>query len=190
MDKTETRKRIEYLREQIAYHSRLYYDNDAPEISDYEYDMMFDELKRLEAENPELDSPSSPTHRVGGRASAKCAPVAHRVRMGSLTDVFSHEEVASFVRRAKEKLAEEGEDDVRFTVEPKIDGLSVSLMYEKGRLVCGATRGDGMTGEDVTENIKTIRSIPHEIPLETDELCVRGEVYMPRASFAKWIMSV
>ncbi len=185
MDKTETRKRIEYLREQIAYHSKLYYDNDAPEISDYEYDMMFDELKRLEAENPELDSPSSPTHRVGGRASAKFAPVAHRVRMGSLTDVFSHEEVASFVRRAKEKLAEEGEDDVRFTVEPKIDGLSVSLMYEKGRLVCGATRGDGMTGEDVTENIKTIRSIPHEIPLETDELCVRGEVYMPRASFAK-----
>ncbi len=185
MDKNAVIQRIEYLREQIAYHSKLYYENDAPEISDYEYDMMFEELKTLEAENPELDSASSPTHRVGGRASAKFAPVSHRVRMGSLTDVFSHDEVLSFVRRAKEKLAEEGERDVRFTVEPKIDGLSVSLMYENGRLVCGATRGDGLTGEDVTENIMTIGSIPRSIPLETSELCVRGEVYMPRASFAK-----
>ncbi len=185
MNKEEIKNRIIALREQIAYHSKLYYDNDAPEISDYEYDMMFEELKRLEAENPEFDSASSPTHRVGGRASAKFSPVSHRIRMGSLTDVFSHDEVVSFVRRAKEKLFEEGEREVKFTVEPKIDGLSVSLMYERGELVCGATRGDGLTGEDVTENIRTIGSIPHSIGLKTPELCVRGEVYMPRASFER-----
>lgn len=185
MDKIEIKKRIDELREQIAYHSKLYYDNDAPEISDYDYDMMFEELKNLEAANPEFDSPSSPTHRVGGRASSKFAPVPHRIRMGSLSDVFSHDEVRAFVRKSKEKLAEEGEGDVKFTVEPKIDGLSVSLMYERGALFCGATRGDGLTGEDVTDNIKTIKSIPHKIPLATDELCVRGEVYMPRASFER-----
>ena len=185
MEKNDIINRIKYLREQIAYHSKLYYDNDAPEISDYDYDMMFEELKRLEAENPDLDRADSPTHRVGGRASGKFSPVSHRVKMGSLTDVFSHEEVRAFVEKAKEKLREEGEEDVKFTVEPKIDGLSVSLMYERGRLVCGATRGDGLTGEDVTENIRTIKSIPHEIPLATAELCVRGEVYMPRASFER-----
>ncbi len=185
MDKIEIKNRIKYLREQIAYHSKLYYDNDAPEISDYDYDMMFEELKHLEAENPELDSPDSPTHRVGGKASGKFSPVSHRVKMGSLTDVFSHDEVVSFVERVREKLADEGEREVRFTVEPKIDGLSVSLMYENGALVCGATRGDGLTGEDVTENVRTIKSIPHTIPLGTPELCVRGEVYMPRASFER-----
>ena len=126
MDKNEINNRIKYLREQIAYHSRLYYDNDAPEISDYDYDMMFEELKRLEAENPELDSPDSPTHRVGGRASAKFSPVSHRVRMGSLSDVFSFEEVVSFVERAKEKLREEGEREVKFTVEPKIFSRSLT----------------------------------------------------------------
>jgi len=185
MDKKEIKNRINSLRELISYHSKLYYDNDAPEISDYEYDMMFEELKTLERENPEFDSETSPTHHVGGRASAKFAPVSHRVRMGSLSDVFSYDEVTSFVRRSKEKLSEEGETDVRFTVEPKIDGLSVSLMYENGDLVCGATRGDGLTGENVTDNIKTISSIPRRIGMKTKELCVRGEVYMPRASFAR-----
>ena len=105
--------------------------------------------------------------------------------MGSLSDVFSYDEVRAFVERCKEKLAAEGEDDVKFTVEPKIDGLSVSLMYENGKLVCGATRGDGLTGEDVTENIMTIASIPHRLNVATSELCVRGEVYMPRASFER-----
>lgn len=185
MDNTTVKNRIDELRALIAYHSKLYYDNDAPEISDYEYDMMFEELKTLEASHPEFDSPDSPTHRVGGRASAKFAPVSHRIRMGSLTDVFSHDEVRAFVARAKEKLFEEGEKAVKFTVEPKIDGLSVSLMYEGGRLVCGATRGDGLVGEDVTDNIKTIASIPRRVPLDTPELCVRGEVYMPRASFER-----
>ncbi|MBQ7715105.1 MAG: NAD-dependent DNA ligase LigA [Clostridia bacterium] len=185
MDKSSAKNRIDELREQIAYHSKLYYDNDAPEISDYDYDMMFEELKTLEASYPEFDSPDSPTHRVGGRASEKFAPVSHRVRMGSLTDVFSYDEVRAFVARVREKLSEEGERDVKFTVEPKIDGLSVSLMYDKGSLICGATRGDGLTGENVTDNIKTIRSIPRKIPLTEGELCVRGEVYMPRASFER-----
>ncbi len=185
MGQSNVKKRIEELRGKIAYHSKLYYDNDAPEISDYEYDMMFEELKTLERENPELDDASSPTHRVGGKASGKFSPVAHKVKMGSLSDVFSHDEVRAFVKRAKEKLAEEGERDVKFTVEPKIDGLSVSLMYENGVLVCGATRGDGLTGEDVTDNIKTIKSIPKKIDLPVKELCVRGEVYMPRASFER-----
>ncbi|MBR6917773.1 MAG: NAD-dependent DNA ligase LigA [Clostridia bacterium] len=185
MEKEAVKNRINTLREQIAYHSKLYYDNDAPEISDYEYDMMFDELKTLEEANPEFDDPASPTHRVGGRASSKFAPVSHRVKMGSLSDVFSHDEVRSFVRRAKEKLQSEGERDVKFTVEPKIDGLSVSLMYKDGKLFCGATRGDGATGEDVTDNIKTIKSIPHTIQMKSGELCVRGEVYMPRASFER-----
>ena len=185
MDINDAKQRVKELREQIAYHSNLYYNYDAPVISDFEYDMLFEELKTLEASHPELDDPLSPTHRVGGAASSKFSPVSHRVRMGSLTDVFSIEEAASFVRRAKERLLEEGERDITFTVEPKIDGLSVSLMYERGRLVCGATRGDGLTGEDVTENIMTIRSIPRSISLDTPELCVRGEVYMPRASFEK-----
>lgn len=185
MEDLTVKNRIDELRRQIAYHSKLYYENDAPEISDYDYDMMFEELKTLESAHPEFDSADSPTHRVGGHASSKFSPVTHRVRMGSLSDVFSYEEVRSFVSKAKEKLAEEGEDSVRFTVEPKIDGLSVSLMYENGILVCGATRGDGLTGEDVTDNIKTIKSIPKKLPIKTAELCVRGEVYMPRASFER-----
>ncbi len=180
--KTDIKNRIEFLRQKIAYHSRLYYENDTPEISDYEYDMMFEELKRLEAENPEFDDPASPTHKVGGRALEKFAPVAHKVRMGSLTDVFSYEEVASFVERCKKTLSEEGEREVFFTVEPKIDGLSVSLQYENGRYTVGATRGDGLTGENVTDNIETIKSVPKTIDNKR-ELCVRGEVYMARAVF-------
>lgn len=184
-DKTEIKDRIEYLRDTIRYHSKLYYDNDAPEISDYEYDMLFEELKRLEAENPELDSADSPTHRVGGKASEKFAPVVHKVKMGSLSDVFSHNEVIDFVRKTKEKLYSEGEKEVLFTVEPKIDGLSVSLIYENGKLVTGATRGNGLTGEDVTDNIRTIKIVPKTLDVSVNELCVRGEVYMPREAFER-----
>ncbi len=184
MSKAEIKNRIDILREQIAYHAKLYYENDAPEISDYEYDMMFEELKRLETENPEFDEASSPTHNVGGSALAKFAPVPHKVKMGSLTDVFSHEEVISFVERCKKALAEEGETEVFFTVEPKIDGLSVSLLYENGKYSVGATRGDGLTGENVTDNIATIKSVPSEIDNKAP-LCVRGEVYMSRKVFAE-----
>ena len=174
------KERIEYLRKVIAYHSKRYYENDSPEISDFEYDKLFEELKQLEAEYPEYYSPTSPTQRVGGMALDKFEKVKHEVRMGSLTDVFDFESLVAFVQKIK---AEAG-DDTEFTVEPKIDGLSVSLKYENGILVTGATRGDGSTGEDVTANIKTIHSIPLELS-NKENITVRGEVYMPHKSFEK-----
>ncbi len=183
MTKESVRARITELRKQLTYHSKLYYENDAPVISDYEYDAMFEELKRLETANPELDSPTSPTHRVGGKASDKLPKVQHIVRLGSLTDVFDTDELRAFIRRAKAELKAEGEEHVLFTVEPKIDGLSAALTYENGKLVLGATRGDGSVGEDVTSNIMQIGDIPHETKEFTPNLTVRGEVYMPRANF-------
>ena len=180
--KHEAKNRIDYLRDKLTYHSKLYYEKDAPEISDYEYDMMFEELKKLEAEYPEFDDMASPTHKVGGRALEKFAPVSHKVRMGSLQDVFNYAEVEAFVDRCKKVLNEEGESEVYFTVEPKIDGLSVSLQYENGRYCVGATRGDGLIGENVTDNIATIMSIPETIEVK-GELCVRGEVFMSRKVF-------
>ena len=173
-------ERAAYLREQIVAASKKYYDEDAPEISDFEYDAMFAELKAIEAAHPELDDPSSPTHRVGGTASSKFAKVTHRVPLGSLTDVFSHEELREFVRRMRETLGE----DTRFTVEPKIDGLSVAVTYRGGKMILGATRGDGKIGEDVTENVATVRSLPKTIE-RAGELCVRGEIYMPREAFRR-----
>ncbi len=176
----EIKERIERLRATIKYHSRRYYENDAPEISDFEYDKMFEELKALEAEHPEYYDPTSPTQRVGGMALDKFEKVKHEVRMGSLTDVFDFDALRAFIRHVKSEVG----DDTEFSVEPKIDGLSVSLKYENGILTVGATRGDGITGEDVTANIKTIRSIPLELDMPLN-ITVRGEVYMPRASFEK-----
>ena len=173
-------ERIIHLRKLIAYHSKRYYENDAPEISDFEYDKMFEELKQLEAEHPEYYSPTSPTQRVGGMALDKFEKVKHEVRMGSLTDVFDFDALRDFIRRVKNEAGQ----DTTFTVEPKIDGLSVSLKYENGILVTGATRGDGNVGEDVTANIKTIRSIPLELN-ESINITVRGEVYMPHKSFER-----
>lgn len=173
-------ERINRLRKEISYHSKRYYENDAPEISDFEYDKMFEELKRLEAENPELYSESSPTQRVGGKALDKFEKVKHDVKMASLTDVFDFDELRAFIRRVKLEVGE----DTEFSVEPKIDGLSVSLKYENGILKIGATRGDGTTGEDVTANVKTIRSIPLELN-EDASVTVRGEIYMPHKSFEK-----
>ena len=173
-------ERIIHLRKLIAYHSKRYYENDAPEISDFEYDKMFEELKQLEAEHPEYYSPTSPTQRVGGMALDKFEKVKHEVRMGSLTDVFDFDALRNFIRRVKNEAGQ----DTTFTVEPKIDGLSVSLKYENGILVTGATRGDGNIGEDVTANIKTIRSIPLELN-ESINITVRGEVYMPHKSFER-----
>ncbi len=178
----DIKARIEKLREEINYHSRLYYENDAPEISDFEYDRMFDELKTLELEHPEYDSPTSPTHNVGGKASGRFPKVRHAVKMGSLADVFSTDALRAFMEDAAEKLHEAGEEAVYFVLEPKIDGLSVALTYENGILVRGATRGNGIEGEDVTANIKTVKSIPKTLP-EPLNLTVRGEVYMPRAVF-------
>lgn len=176
--------RVAQLRKIIERAAHLYYDNDAPEISDFEYDALFEELRNLEESHPDLDDPSSPTHRVGGRASEKFEKVTHPVKMGSLSDVFSEEELVAFVKRTTDTLLENGiaDSDIVYSVEPKIDGLSVSLTYERGVLTLGATRGDGTIGENVTENIRTIAGIPHKLP-EPLDLCVRGEVYMPREVF-------
>ncbi len=173
-------ERINHLRKLIAYHSKRYYENDAPEISDFEYDKMFEELKSLEEANPEYYSPTSPTQRVGGRALDKFEKVKHEVKMASLTDVFSYDELRDFIKRVKSEVGE----DTEFSVEPKIDGLSVSLKYENGALTVGATRGDGTTGEDVTANVRTIRSVPLTLN-ENASVTVRGEVYMPHKSFEK-----
>jgi DNA ligase (NAD+) len=173
-------ERIENLRKLITYHSKRYYENDAPEISDFEYDKMFEELKSLEEAHPEFYSPTSPTGRVGGRALDKFEKVKHEVKMASLTDVFSFEELRDFIRRVKNEVGE----DTEFSVEPKIDGLSVSLKYENGELTVAATRGDGSVGEDVTANVKTIRTVPLTLN-KASSVTVRGEVYMPHKSFEK-----
>ncbi len=172
-------KRVQKLREDLLYHSERYYVYDSPEISDYDYDRMFAELKRLEEEHPELYDPASPTQRVGGKALDKFEKVTHTARMDSLADVFSFEEVEDFCARMASEV-----NRPAYSVEPKIDGLSVSLIYENGVFVRGATRGDGVVGEDVTQNLKTVFSIPLTLP-EPLTLTVRGEVYMPRAVFEK-----
>ena len=172
-------EKITDLRRKVAHHAKLYYVDDAPIISDYEYDRMFYELLALEEAHPESFDPASPTQRVGGKPLDKFGKVTHRVRMDSLSDVFSYEELTDFVSRVHAELP-----DAVFSVEPKIDGLSCSLIYENGVLVTGATRGDGVTGEDITQNVRTIFSIPLTLP-EPLTLTVRGEVYMPRAVFER-----
>ncbi len=172
-------EKIDNLRREVAHHAKLYYVDDAPIISDYEYDRMFYELLALEEAHPEYFDPASPTQRVGGKPLDKFGKVTHRVRMDSLSDVFSYEELTDFVSRVHAELP-----DAHFSVEPKIDGLSCSLIYENGVLVTGATRGDGVTGEDITQNVRTIFSIPLTLP-EPLTLTVRGEVYMPRAVFER-----
>ena len=155
MEITQARKRAEELTELLDKYTYQYYVLDDPEVSDYEFDMLMQELKAIEAEFPELVSPSSPTQRVGGMASGKFAKVEHAVQMASLQDVFSLEQVDAFVERCREQLPAP-----EYSVEPKIDELSVSLEYTDGVLTRGSTRGDGFIGEDVTANIRTIRSIP------------------------------
>lgn len=171
------KERIELLRSQLNHHAIKYYVYDQPEISDFEYDAMFDELKKLEEEHPEYDSPTSPTKRVGGMVLEKFEKVTHRNRMGSLDDIFDFDAVRDFVNDMKSKGAES------FSVEPKIDGLSVCLHYENGVFTQGATRGDGLVGENVTENLKTVGSIPLHLTSPLPLLEVRGEVYMPKKSF-------
>ena len=180
MTKDEAAGRMETLRTQIAYHQKRYYDEDAPEISDAEYDRLFYELVALEQQFPELASPDSPTGHVGGHASEKFEKVTHAVRMGSLQDVFSYEELRAFLARVEETLGYAP----RYSVECKIDGLSVSLEYRGGRFVRGATRGDGDVGENVTANLMTVADIPKLLPRDDiPSLTVRGEVYMPRDAF-------
>ncbi len=167
------------LRRELEYHNKLYYVLDAPVISDYEYDMLMQRLKQLEAEHPELITPDSPTQRVGGQALSQFEPVRHQVPLESLTDVFSHEELFAFGERMDNLIAQAHD----YVVEPKIDGLSMSLEYENGVFVRGATRGDGVTGENVTENLRTVRSLPLHIENAPERLIVRGEVYMSKSVF-------
>lgn len=178
MDFQTAKARAEELRKTLRYHSELYYNQDNPEISDYEYDMLSNELKHIEAQFPELITADSPTQIVGGKASKLFEKVTHAVKMESLQDVFSIEEVTAFIQKIQSDFP-----DAAFTVEPKIDGLSVSLEYENGVLVRGSTRGDGVVGEDVTANLMQIRDIPKQIPCTASSLEVRGEVYMPHESF-------
>ncbi len=181
MNEREAKERILALRAELTRHARLYYVLDAPEISDREYDMLYRELLDLETAFPQFEDPLSPTRRVGGAVLDKFEKFTHRVRLDSLSDVFSAEELSDFLASAAEALGEEP----AYSVEPKIDGLSVALTYENGKLVRGATRGDGTTGEDVTENLKTVMSIPLTLTEPLPYLCVRGEVYMSKATFAE-----
>ncbi len=176
----EIKKEIEALRAELLEHNRRYYVEDAPNISDYEYDMLMRKLKALEAEHPELITADSPTQKVGGAAASAFAEVRHEVQMDSLQDVFSKEEIMEFDARVR-SVASEAE----YAVELKIDGLSVAVEYRNGVLYQGVTRGDGVTGEDVTHNIKTIKSLPHRIKNAPERLIVRGEVYMPRETFLR-----
>ena len=172
-------EKLRELRAKLLYHAKRYYVDDDPEISDYEYDMMYAELLKLEAEHPEFFDPSSPSQRVGGKPLDKFEKVTHTVQMNSLSDVFSFDELREFLERVAATVP-----DATYSIEPKIDGLSVSLRYENGVFVQGATRGDGFVGEDVTQNLRTIFSIPMQLP-EPLNLTVRGEVYMPRAVFER-----
>ena len=178
MELEQARKRAAELRAVIEKNNRLYYDQDAPELEDYEYDQLTRELKTIEAQFPQLVTPDSPTQHVGGTPSGKFSKVAHAVKMESLQDAFSLDELREFDQRVREAGV-----TPEYVVEIKIDGLSVSLEYRNGRLTRGSTRGDGLVGEDVTENLATIKSIPKEIPNAPDFLEVRGEVYMPHEAF-------
>lgn len=173
--------RINELRETIRYHREKYYLDDAPEISDFEFDALMRDLEELEKEYPELVLPDSPTQVVGGAASEKFEKVRHVVPMGSLTDVFSKDELYSFFEKTNRQL----EKSPEYVVECKIDGLSVELEYENGVFVRGATRGDGIVGENITENLFVIKDIPKKLNEDIPYLCVRGEVYMPKTEFLR-----
>lgn len=172
------KKRVKELRAIIEKNNRLYYDQDAPELEDFEYDALTRELKELEAQFPQLVTATSPTQKVGGTASSKLPKVTHAVKMESLLDAFSFDELRDFDRRVREAGVEP-----EYVVEIKIDGLSCSLEYENGQLVRASTRGDGVVGEDVTANVRAIRSIPKTLKDAPEFLEVRGEVYMPHEAF-------
>ncbi len=182
MDYEQAKTRVAEVRDILLEASRKYYNEDSPVLSDDVYDALMRELENIEAEFPELYSEDSPTSIVGGNASSKFDKVNHAVRMESLLDAFSFDELRDFFDRIKRE-----EPGAIFSVEPKIDGLSVSLEYHGGRLFLGSTRGDGNQGEDVTENIRTLKNVPVEIDFRGDILEVRGEVYMPKESFARLV---
>lgn len=177
-DFEQKKQRAEQLRRELNHHIYRYYVENENDIEDYEYDMLMRELDSIEKEYPELLAPDSPTHRVGGQADGQFEKVVHTVRMESLQDAFSHGEVEDFDRRVHESFL-----DVTYVVEPKIDGLSVSLEYTNGVFTRGSTRGDGIEGEDITANLRTVKSIPLRLKTDLPFIEVRGEVYMPREVF-------
>ena len=183
MEKEQAKKEIKELRKKLEYYAKLYYDMDSPAISDYEYDMMMNKLKALEKEFPELISKDSLTQKVGGHVKEGFKEVTHEVPLQSLQDVFSFEELKEFDERVK-KVALENNEELKYVVETKIDGLSSALKYENGVLVQGATRGNGLVGEDVTENMKTIKHVPKELN-EKINITVRGEVFIGTKEFEK-----
>lgn len=173
------KKEMQELEALLLYHAKKYYDEDSPEISDYEYDMLLEKLKKLESEHPELASPSSPTRRVAGSVADKFEKVSHEIPLGSLTDVFDKQSLVDFDNKVRESFPE-----LSYVTECKIDGLSCALEYNNGVFVRGATRGNGYVGEDVTQNLLTIHSIPLSIPA-SGRIIVRGEVYMNKKVFAR-----
>ena len=184
MNKEQAKKRIEELRKQTEFYAEKYYDEDKPEISDFEYDMLMVELRNLEKEYPEFQSAESLTQKVGGHVKEGFEKVTHEVPLQSLQDVFSLEEVEEFDERIKQKAKENGIKEVMYVVETKIDGLSAALEYKNGKFVRGATRGNGLVGEDVTQNLKTVKTIPKEIKDKID-ITVRGEVFISKKDFEK-----
>lgn len=182
MKKKYVKKEIDSLIKQIQYHNNLYYNEDNPEITDYEYDMLLRRLAELEKEYPEYKLSTSPVSTVGGVASSSFEKVKHQIQMGSLQDAFDFDELLQFDSRVREKI-----NNVSYVVEPKVDGLSVSLEYENGNFIRGSTRGNGFVGEDVTENLKMISSIPSKLTQNIPFLEVRAEVYMPLDKFNELI---
>ena len=183
MNKEQAKKEIDELRKKLEYYANLYYDMDNPAISDYDYDMMMNKLKALEKEFPELITKDSLTQKVGGHVKEGFKEVTHEVPLQSLQDVFSYDELREFDERVK-KVALENNEELKYVVETKIDGLSSALKYENGILVQGATRGNGLVGEDVTENMKTIKHVPKELK-EKINITVRGEVFIGTKEFEK-----
>ena len=184
MNKKEAKERIENLRKQLEYHAKKYYDEDKPEISDFEYDMMMVELRNLEKQYPEYKSENSLTQKVGGHIKEGFEKVTHEVALQSLQDVFSIEEVNEYIKKIEEKAKENKIENRTYVVETKIDGLSAALEYKEGKFIRGATRGNGLVGEDVTQNLKTIKTIPVELKEKID-ITVRGEVFISKKNFEK-----
>ena len=184
MNKKEAKERIETLRKQTEYYAKKYYDDDKPEISDFEYDMLMVELRNLEKEYPEFKSEDSLTQKVGGHVKEGFEKVTHEVPLQSLQDVFSIEEVYDYINKTNEKAEENNIENRKYVVETKIDGLSAALEYKQGKFVRGATRGNGLVGEDVTQNLKTIKTIPMELN-EIIDITVRGEVFISKKDFEK-----
>src|SRR5437762_1403895 len=183
MNRTEAEKNIAQLREEIRKHDRLYYQDAAPIISDREYDRLYKQLVDLETQFPDLLTPDSPTQHVGGKPLEAFAQIQHRAPMLSLDNTYSEEEVVNFYKRIKRLLPEE---KIPVVIEPKVDGVAVSVMYQKGRLKYAATRGDGLVGDDITQNVKTIRSVPRQLRGDAPDVFeVRGEAYLDKAGFEK-----